>query len=665
MKRIIFFKFTLLCFSIIFLRQSFAQNCTQLSLPEGAIARICPGGNIKALAYSPDGRTLASSISRNWSQEIQLWDVAARKLTLTLSGGGSSIVYSPDGRTLSSGGSLWNTETGEHKLTLDEHSGYDVSIVYSPDGTELAGGGPKGVRLWDAETGQHKLTLDNPVPGIQAVAYSPNGTEIAVASNIGIWIYNLRLGTEVALLTEDNSKIKSVTYSLDSSILVGGGDWGDGTIRLWDAKSKKHKQTLFHEHSAISSVVYSPDGSILASSGSLYNEKIDFWDAKTGQHKQTLGKHKNGVHTITFSPDGNMLASGGADETILLWDLTSFANTNATVSILPSPMPSPALGSQLTFFLKIAAGRTVRGYQATVQFDPSALRYISSVNGDYLSEGGFVVPAIATENTVTLAATSLGGERNGDGTLATLTFEVVAVKASMLKLSEVLLTGSTGKSSRPQVQNGQITEPPRLEGDVNGDDVVNIQDLVLVASNFGKTGENTSDVNSDGVVNIVDMTLVAAAIGNAAGAPNICSRDLEVALTIAEIQQWLREARQVNLTNSDFQRGVLMLEQLLIALPRKEMALLPNYPNPFNPETWIPYQLAKSTDVSVLIYSVDGKLVRTLKLGQQAAGVYQDRSRAAYWNGKNDVGESVASGVYFYTLKAGDFAATRKMLIRK
>ena len=77
--------------------------------------------------------------------------------------------------------------------------------------------------------------------------------------------------------------------------------------------------------------------------------------------------------------------------------------------------------------------------------------------------GGFAVPAIVTENAVTLAATSLSNER-GDGTLATLTFEVVAVKASMLELSEVLLTRSTGKSSRPQVQNGHITEPPRLEG---------------------------------------------------------------------------------------------------------------------------------------------------------------------------------------------------------
>ena len=108
-----------------------------------------------------------------------------------------------------------------------------------------------------------------------------------------------------------------------------------------------------------------------------------------------------------------------------------------------------------------------------------------------------------------------------------------------------------------------------------------------------------------------------------------------------------------------------MLEQLLAILTPKETALLPNYPNPFNPETWIPYQLAEPADVSIAIYAADGKLVRTLALGHQPVGIYESRSRAAYWDGRNALGEPVASGLYFYTLTAGEFKATRKMLIRK
>ena len=148
--------------------------------------------------------------------------------------------------------------------------------------------------------------------------------------------------------------------------------------------------------------------------------------------------------------------------------------------------------------------------------------------------------------------------------------------------------------------------------------------------------------------------------------------------TAADVQQWLSQAQQLDMTDATSQRGIHFLEQLLAALIPKETALLPNYPNPFNPETWIPYQLAKPADVTLTIYTVNGQVVRQLSLGHQLAGIYQSKNRAAYWDGRNAVGESVASGLYFYTLtvrfpnsigtdgtRAGEFAATRKMLIRK
>ena len=97
----------------------------------------------------------------------------------------------------------------------------------------------------------------------------------------------------------------------------------------------------------------------------------------------------------------------------------------------------------------------------------------------------------------------------------------------------------------------------------------------------------------------------------------------------------------------------------------KTTELLSNYPNPFNPETWIPYQLAKPAEVTLTIYDIHGRIVRTLRLGHQPAGFYQSRSKAAHWDGRNYLGEKVATGVYFYTLKAGDYMATRKLLIQK
>ncbi len=93
--------------------------------------------------------------------------------------------------------------------------------------------------------------------------------------------------------------------------------------------------------------------------------------------------------------------------------------------------------------------------------------------------------------------------------------------------------------------------------------------------------------------------------------------------------------------------------------------LLQNYPNPFNPETWIPYQLSEAAVVTITIYDVAGNVVRSLNLGHQAAGYYRGRSQAAYWNGRNNLNERVASGIYFYQIQAGEFAATRRVLILK
>ena len=93
--------------------------------------------------------------------------------------------------------------------------------------------------------------------------------------------------------------------------------------------------------------------------------------------------------------------------------------------------------------------------------------------------------------------------------------------------------------------------------------------------------------------------------------------------------------------------------------------LLQNYPNPFNPETWIPYQLPGRSRVVVRIYDMMGRLVRVMDLGWKEAGYYLDRNRAAYWDGRNELGEEVASGVYFYQVQAGRFSEVRRMVIMR
>jgi hypothetical protein len=112
-----------------------------------------------------------------------------------------------------------------------------------------------------------------------------------------------------------------------------------------------------------------------------------------------------------------------------------------------------------------------------------------------------------------------------------------------------------------------------------------------------------------------------------------------------------------------------VLEQLKRLVSQKlipsRTALFQNYPNPFNPDTWLPYQLATDAPVSIRIYNTQGQLIRLINLGNQKAGIYMTKDRATYWDGQNATGQAVSSGVYFYQLKAGDFFATRKMVIVK
>ena len=101
-----------------------------------------------------------------------------------------------------------------------------------------------------------------------------------------------------------------------------------------------------------------------------------------------------------------------------------------------------------------------------------------------------------------------------------------------------------------------------------------------------------------------------------------------------------------------------------MAAPQRPV-LRQNYPNPFNPETWIPYELSQTATVQISIYDSMGRLVRTLDIGAQTPGVYTDRGAAAYWDGRNETGERVASGVYFYALQAGSYYETRRLVINK
>ena len=231
-------------------------------------------------------------------------------------------------------------------------------------------------------------------------------------------------------------------------------------------------------------------------------------------------------------------------------------------------------------------------------------------------------------------------------------------------LSEQLHAGWQG--ALPDIQ-GQIPIPQTLPWDINSDGVIDIRDLILVSNSFGVEvpAYPKADVNKDGKVDITDLLLVAAHFGEA-GNSNAPSVPADISSEHFDfIEQWLTEAHLAHDGSPIFQRGIAALESLINTVVPAETVLLPNYPNPFNPETWIPYDLAEGADVRIHIYNLKGESVRQLSLGFQTAGTYRTQSRAAYWDGRDSLGERVASGVYFYTLRAGEIKATRQMVILK
>ena len=335
-----------------------------------------------------------------------------------------------------------------------------------------------------------------------------------------------------------------------------------------------------------------------------------------------------------------------------------------------------------TFTLDIHARNVsgLAGWQFDIDFDPTILEAISVTEGNFLKadggstffHGGSIDNAAGKIEGLTAARLSTQGA-SGTGILLQVTFKAKSAGETQLTLQKFQFASTAGDDIPAGPHEIYLTVEEQLAmGDVNRDGVISILDLVLIVRQLGQSVPAGSpvDLNRDGVVSVLDLVLVAQRIAESPAAPVALNPDFIGALRTesvdpAIIEAWIAQARLEDDGSLAFKQGIENLEKLLASLVPKETALLANYPNPFNPETWIPYQLAESGEVTLTIYDGNGQSIRRLAVGHQAAGIYQSRSRAAYWDGRNQLGESVASGLYFYTLTADDFTATRRMLILK
>ena len=646
---------------------------------------------IEKISFHPDGKTLASSGRLDGT--IQIWDVNTGELLHTLTGHTGWIYnfsFSPDGKTLASASHdetirIWNATTGEHLQTLTGHTGTVYSVSFHPNGRTIASVSEDAtLRIWNATTGAFLHTLARHTGWIESVSFHPDGRTLASGGqDKTLRIWNVDTNELLHTLTGHTGSVNTVAFHPDGQMLASGSS--DHSIRFWDPDTGDPLRTLTGHIGPVSNVAFNPDGRTLASGSA--DGSIRIWDVRTGEPLHILIARATEVTCVAFNPDGRTLASGNREGTVNIWNVGpgkylhpmgdaypvysiafSPASTNLPMAFRPVYLVNSIAFSPDGQSLAIVGGRwsdQIRIWD--VSTDEQLLSITSHSNSMAFSpDGRMLASGGAYDTSVWDAAT---GER-----LHRLSYWPALVNSGYTRQAHSISFSPDGRTLASGIEDGtvllwEITPAPvaeeRIPEDVNADGNVNIQDLVLVAANLGETGQNTADVNGDGTVNVLDLTRVAGALGTAAGAPSDWERNLAFTPTRKQVSEWLEQARQMNITDPTFQRGFLMLERLLASLTPKETVLLPNYPNPFNPETWIPYQLSEPVAVDITIYSADGQLVRRLSFGYQPAGRYESRSRAAYWDGRNETGELVASGLYFYTLTAGEFSETRKMLIRK
>ena len=602
-----------------------------------------------------------------------------------------------------------NTEKWRVPKELYGHT-HDVnSVAFRHDGLLASGSTDGTVRLWADLRFSTSKTLDgHHDEAVNSIAFSPNGEFLASGSNddtIVLWRRDNSGSYTYDHTFNDTGDVKSVAFRPDGLVLVSAS--AGRTISVWDIPTEDQQRELnsytIERNEVVNSIAFTPFGnSIAMASGSndgkvrqlVFTEVVPVTDGSIRlkvNPSDLISDVAFGINSTYFILNTHFPMLEGVDVNDAVYDLgtitldTDGDGFDGVDDGIDTEASLKTENVVLSFLRNLNSARDLKkniGQQNPTLDDPVYFMYELKTPRERLIE---LDKARRGQRIETFWITFVSTAVSASASVATAEFPIASIVASSvagfvttMAIEFTILEARTGRDAREIL--AATKDPDMLfrrsddsSPEETGRPLGETRHLFLIQKPLTEIKvriQQKVKLKSTGTTYLVayEATLDLVAVHDQEAKEKNCP------LFAAP------SARPMSLSDyPPFQKLPPEVQEYLLRqfgefVPARNAtdweipevtSLLPNYPNPFNPETWIPYQLAKPADVTLSIYDIQGRVVRNLDLGHQRAGMYHGRSRAAHWDGKNAQGESVASGLYFYTLKAGDFTATRKMLIRK
>ena len=588
--------------------------------------------------FSPEGRYLIVASMR---PDIELWNVETRQLEGHFEGHTGNwvekVAISPDGRYIASFEErstsvyVWDVASRQLLRKVPSGIGRISDVIFSPDSQHLYvatetdrltwidpgpwQGWDDQVRVWNVKSGQHIDTFGSEFRELEEIMLSPNGKIALLHYWDAVVIWDIEKKRLLNVWTDffRDRFYDVVKLSPDGKTVSSASRY---FIKTWDVASQQMKRIVSAENATFEGLTISPDGRKLA----VYrNPWVEVRNLQSGNIEIQFPQHIGGPEEIVFSPSGRRIGIVNYREHLSILDTKNpekfqkLTSENGAVSL--HIHYQIAFSENDEYFA--ASGRT-KDSQYWIQL-------WKREGGTFAFQYAWQVPELLNSPIPTLAFASTDG--------STI---LAASGESELRIWKLLSGG-------PQLLT-------TLEGGYH-------------PVHFSPDGRYLF-ARRDGFTQVWDWQT-----GTPLEHPSIpvyfdISRDGSVLLSEAisgQIRIWDGSALLPSQPVAVEPGG----KQIAILGEVKRNQLLQNFPNPSNPETWIPFRLAAESRVTIHIYNLAGQLVRRLSAGIMPAGDYSSQAQAIHWDGRNQVGEPVSSGVYLYTIHAGDFSATRKMLIRK